>query len=69
MVRIVDSWQGDKSLRRRIGLHIVTNFHKLICVDLCRLVDRGFLTGFMGLTGLMEVFVTIKALFALIMKA
>jgi hypothetical protein len=32
-------------------------------------VDRGFLTGFTGLTGLMEVFVTIKALFALNIKA
>ena len=29
-------------------------------------MDRGFFTGFTGLTGLMEVFVTIKALFALL---
>ena len=31
--------------RRKISPHIVTNFHKLICVDLCRFVDRVFLTG------------------------
>ena len=41
----------------------------MFCVDLCRFVDRGFLTGFTRLTGLMEVFVTIKALFALNIKA
>ena len=29
-----------------------TNLHKLVCVVMCRFVDKVFLTGFAGLTGL-----------------